>query len=177
MKIGMSDEARVRRIFQTPRIPAGSMPFVGSSRISRSGLWIIAIARPRRCFMPVENRPAGRLASCSSFTDDPTSPQRADRSLRDASLRQAPDWCGRSTKGNSAGVAPTSAPNWGQRFWILLAQPLAENLYRAAGGVNKPYNIILMAVVLPAPFGPRKPKISPCRTSRDRFSTASILYA
>src|SRR5215471_12108256 len=31
---------------------------------------------------------------------------------------------------------------------------------------------ILMVVVLPAPLGPRKPKISPRRTSSDRSSTA-----
>lgn len=35
-------------------IPAGSRPFVGSSRISSSGLHIMALAIPRRSFMPRE---------------------------------------------------------------------------------------------------------------------------
>src|SRR3954469_21865655 len=36
---------------------------------------------------------------------------------------------------------------------------------------------ILMAVVLPAPLGPRRPKISPRRTSKLRSSTARTLRA
>ena len=36
-------------------IPKGSSPFIGSSRISSSGLCMMAAAIPRRCFMPNEN--------------------------------------------------------------------------------------------------------------------------
>ena len=41
-------------------------------------------------------------------------------------------------------------------------------------GVSRP-EIIEMVVVLPAPFGPSKPKISPAATSNETPSTALVL--
>src|ERR1700752_2883263 len=45
---------------------------------------------------------------------------------------------------------------------------------RPSVGESRPA-AIRMVVVLPAPFGPIKPKISPCSTARLRSSTASTL--
>src|SRR6266540_6974501 len=42
-----------------------------------------------------------------------------------------------------------------------------------ADGRNRPISILIV-VVLPAPFGPRKPKISPGRTSRSTPLTAGV---
>ena len=41
-------------------------------------------------------------------------------------------------------------------------------------GFTRPNNI-LIEVLLPAPFGPRKPKISPRRTVKDKFRTATFV--
>src|SRR4051812_190761 len=41
-----------------------------------------------------------------------------------------------------------------------------------AVGLRRPGSILIV-VVLPAPFGPRKPTISPGRTSKEAFFTAS----
>lgn len=51
-------EGKERINSRSSSIPTGSRPFVGSSKISRRGLFKIAIAIPNRCFMPRENCPA-----------------------------------------------------------------------------------------------------------------------
>ena len=47
--------ASERSNWRISRIPAGSSPLVGSSRITKRGRCTSAIASPTRCFMPVEN--------------------------------------------------------------------------------------------------------------------------
>ena len=67
-----ANDLRSRRISS---IPAGSRPFVGSSRMSSEGLRASAMAIPRRCFMPREYSrtrlsicPPRRTVSTASLT-------------------------------------------------------------------------------------------------------------
>ena len=67
-----ANDLRSRRISS---IPAGSRPFVGSSRMSSEGLRANAMAIPRRCFMPREYSrtrlsicPPRRTVSTASLT-------------------------------------------------------------------------------------------------------------
>ena len=54
MKTVLPCAARPRNRSRISTMPAGSRPLAGSSRINRSGSLSSAIARPRRCFMPIE---------------------------------------------------------------------------------------------------------------------------
>ena len=51
---------------QNWRRDSGSMPVVGSSRISRSGSWMSAQHSPSFCFIPPDSLPAGRSRKGSS---------------------------------------------------------------------------------------------------------------
>ncbi len=65
-----------------------------------------------------------------------------------------------------------SAPTRGKTFARCCATSIPRISTLPAVGVISP-SIMRMVVVLPAPLGPRKPKISPRRTSTLRLSTAS----
>ncbi len=57
---------------------------------------------------------------------------------------------------------------------LHIAGGRAENKGLAAGGLAPDPSSILIDVLLPAPFGPRKPKISPRRTVSERSRTATL---
>ena len=99
-RIARPSAASPRRYPRIHRIPSGSRPFTGSSKISTGGSPSIAAAMPSRCRMPSENPPARLRAAEVSPTWSRTSPtRRAGRPLLCAihsrwSLARRPGWIG-----------------------------------------------------------------------------------
>jgi len=151
--------------------PTGSSPSVGSSSRSRSGSWRSAVARDVRRRMPpesVETRLSRRAAMSTSFR---TSSVR--RSIASSSMP--------TSRPKSARFSPTV------RSWYTARScgmyPIRGRTAR--GGMSKPRTFAVpefgavspsqmrSSVVFPAPFGPRRPKVTPEGISRDTPASAS----
>src|SRR6185437_10612514 len=94
---------------RSQRMPSGSRPLAGSSRISTSGSASSAVARPSRCRMPSENPPIRRPAASVSPTRSRTS------SILDASTSAASAWIRRWARAVRPGwklEASSTAPTW-----------------------------------------------------------------
>ena len=153
-------------------LPAGSSPDVGSSRISSSGSFIKAAANPRRVTIPVEN-PA------ISLDESPSSPTERIRVARRFILSSLPMRKSFPTKSRYLiGVIVGGNRGFVGRYPILrrrLDEPgvifSPKTLTSPAVGRISPSNN-LMVVVLPAPLGPKKPKMAPSSTSKFTLFTA-----
>ena len=144
-------------------IPDGSNPLVGSSKIRSFGFDRSEAAKPKRCFIPSEyfltlssilfSRPTNFMVSstcvlgmflilaiCIKF------------SLPDKYLYNS----GFST------TAPTSF----KAFSVSFFKSCPQILMLPPFGFISPTNILIV-VVFPAPFGPKKPNISPSSTEKE----------
>ncbi len=155
-------------------ICGGSRPFVGSSRISRSGSPSIACAIASRCRMPCEYVRTARSsaspspaisrasAMCASSAGRPVACQYSSRLAR-------PDRCGRNpapstnapTRDSTGAPGRTGCPN--------------TRISPASGEIS-PISI-RSVVVFPAPFGPSSPSTCPFSTRNDRSRTAYRSWA
>ena len=150
-------------------MPAGSRPFVGSSRISSFGLPSSAMAMPSRCFMPSEYCPTLRLRSCVRCTMSSTRPMSLwGTPFKSATISRFS--CAvrcRYPAGDSIRL-----PVWrssGRRLFSVSSCPSRRT--RPAVGWMSPSSIF-MVVDLPAPFGPMNPYTHPCGTCSSTWSTA-----
>ncbi len=129
--------------------------------------------RPRRCCIPFENVPTRSSARSASPTVverrvdlRPSRPGRRSRPARSG---------GRGPRGRAAtagsGTAPAGSRPAGAPRRSPSGRPGACRCPRSARA--SPRNS-LTEVVLPAPFGPRKPNTSPCSTRIDRPASAVV---
>src|SRR5215210_5123164 len=149
--------AKPRSSPRIQRMPSGSRPLAGSSRIRTSGSPSSAWAKPRRWRMPSEYWPTRWRAAVSSR---PTSSSSASTRCAGTPMvwaetasasrpRRPACWADASSR------VPTRRPGFGRsryrppRIW---AWPLS--------GLERPTSIRIV-VVLPAPLGPRKPVTVP----------------
>ena len=161
--------ARERSRFRIHKMPSGSKPLMGSSRIKMAGSPNKAAASPRRCPIPSENPPARLDATAVRPTRSKTATTRP-RSMPLASARP-PRWFWALRPGwNAFGSnrAPTS--NNGRR-WSENGRPLISA--DPDVGLSRP-RIRRRVVDLPAPLGPRNPVTTPGCTSKLRSSTATV---
>jgi len=133
-------------------IPAGSSPFIGSSRISNSGSPSMQAATPRRCRMPMEYeatlssaRSARPTRASAGTIRVPASPPRAAASRRRFSRPVKWVW-----KRGSSTIAPTRAR--ALLRWAGTGIPSRDMVPPLA--LVSPSKVRI-SVVLPAPFGPR----------------------
>ena len=161
-----------RRSSRTSTMPAGSSPFAGSSRTSSAGSFskrggdAEALLHAERVGLRRGRRPARpvRPARATSSTVRRPMPSIAPEDLQVPPTRE---------RGNSAGVStiePTRRIDPGS---------LDRDVGRRAGGACPPRRATRpsrqrIVVVLPAPFGPRKPKTPPSGTARSSPSTARV---
>ena len=140
---------------------SGSRPPVGSSRIRSGGLWNMACMSPIFCLFPRESRRIGRRRSApnrsASSCPYPRSPTPRSR----AKNLSSPSPVVLSSRANSPGRLPTRA----RTSTLSLRVSSPKTSARPPVGRMNPSSV-RMVVVLPAPFGPRKPKTSPGKTSR-----------
>ena len=152
---------------RSQRIPSGSSPLSGSSKISTPGSPSIAAARLSRCRMPSENRPTARPATSDSPVRASTSSTRRRGSpvavvmTRKCWAALRPGW-----KVLLSSAAPTRRTGSGSRWYgrpSMVAVP--------AVGLARPSRM-RRVLVLPDPLGPRNPVTRPGPASKDRSSTA-----
>ena len=147
-------------------IPAGSRPFVGSSSINTFGLCNKVNAKPNLCFIPKEYLPTLSFSLPFSSTNSKTSlilfssiflilACNLKLSIPDIYLYKS----GFST------IAPIHSIAFSNCFLVSYPFTLIspESLFISL-------KIILIVVVFPEPFGPKKPYISPSSTSKLRLS-------
>ena len=152
---------------------AGSRPSVGSSRNSMRGSWISALARSSRRFIPPEYVLTCRSAASSRPTMSKSSSERrfdsgpsAHSAAPARPAAHVPSKAGRgllpARPRRSSGVSRACSCR-------------GRNPSRVASPDVGASSVVSMrtVVVLPAPFGPRKPKTSPSLTSRLIPATAS----
>ena len=147
------------RTSRISRRPTGSTPSVGSSRMTSCGSFTSAAARPVRCCMPFEYVPTRRSPHACMPTTSSISAARRLRSARRIK-HIAPK--------NSTHCRPVRY--WGNR-WCSGRYPTRARVGRWPIGAPRivPFAVvgrtivvmILTRVDFPAPFGPRRPKISP----------------
>ena len=154
---------------QLAALDCGSSPVVGSSRKSRSGRPAIAHAIDSRCFCPPESLPTHGVALRFELDRLEQLVDGGARIVERAKQTQ------RLCDGQLVGEL---------RFLQLDAESLAEPCRRClpnggrgprrrpASAASSPSRISI-DVVLPAPFGPSRPKHSPRCTSRSRPLTAT----
>ena len=147
-------------------MPAGSSPFDGSSRINSSGSLSSARAIPSRWRMPSEY----------PFTRSPARSVRPARSSTASIRTLAPG--GREAAAKRRFSRPVRWP-WKRGSSTIApirlsaevpGEPSTEN--EPAVGRARPSKMRI-SVVLPAPFGPRKPNAQPRGTARSMPSTAT----
>ena len=155
--------ARERSRVRIHKMPSGSSPLMGSSRIKMAGSPRRAEASPRRCPIPSENPPARLAATAVRPTMSRTrSTRRWSIPLARARQRRwlpalRPGW-----KALGSSRAPTSKRGW---RWSANGRPLTSA--EPAVGLSRP-RIMRSVVDLPAPFGPRNPVTRPGWTSKLR---------
>ena len=139
------------------RMPSGSRPLTGSSRMSVCGSPSSAAAMPSRCPMPSENPPARLPATAARPTISMTSSTRRAADAVVCGQRQQvvagadrPVW----TAAPPAARRPRAAARRARAYGV----PLTRD--RAAVGASSP-RIIRIVVDLPAPLGPRNPVTMP----------------
>ena len=139
-------------VSRSSSIPAGSSPFIGSSRISSSGSAIRQAAMPSRCRMPIEYlatrssaRSRGRRARARRRCAR-APPARAQRRAPRGSGDQS---CARGSEARRRSRRPARAP--GAR---CAGKGRPSSFIVPAVGLVSPSSIRI-SVVLPAPFGPR----------------------
>ena len=155
---------------QAARRAAGSKPVVGSSRKISSGSPISASATSSRRRWPPESLPpaVGLLGRAR-----PARSSRRRRAARCSSRRSSPGT--RATVSPARGATPAGRCRSASRHARGAragSTPSTSTCRRRAA--RKPSRISTV-VVLPAPFGPSRAKISPRRTSRSMPRTASTV--
>ncbi len=159
--------ARARMNWRIQAMPSVSRPLTGSSNISTGGSPSSATAMPSRCFMPSEKPLSLRSATASR----PVSWSISVTRRRPMPLLCATDSrCASAVRPGCRALASSSAPTWCSgriRPWYLLWLTRA----RPDVGASRP-RMTRIVVVLPAPFGPRKPVTWPGRTVKLSPSTA-----
>ena len=157
------------------KAPSGSRPAVGSSRKSTSGSVSRERARWSRCFMPREYSNTFERRRSPSPTRSSSSPERRFASRGERWLMAA-KYC-RFCSPVRRPKSPRSPPS---------ARPVRRRTSRGCEATSKPATRALPSVgrsrvesmrtvvVLPAPFGPSRPKIVPGRTSNEMSLTATI---
>ena len=151
-----STKARIR--LRISRMPAGSSPFIGSSRISSAGSASRQRAMPSRWRMPSEyvlTRSSARWARPTRSRDD---------GIRVSASRSRA----------AATIFRFSRPvRWGWNFGSSTIAPTRASASRRFDGCGSPSSEISpdvgwvrpssvrIIVVFPAPFGPRKPNATP----------------
>ena len=124
---------------------------------------------PSRWLMPSEN-PLDRLPATSSSPTMPMTSSTRRRGMALVSARQSR--CLYALRPPCTALASSSAPT--SRIALYdSANGLPPTVTDPAVGRSSP-RIIRMVVVLPAPFGPRKPVTRPGRTVKLRLSTATL---
>ena len=161
--------ASPRSNVRTSRMPGGSSPFAGSSRIRSSGSFISAAATPEPLLHPERVGREATLGARQRARPVRARRRRASRRCRGRG-RAARGCAGRVKFGKNDGCstrAPTRSIDVGQ---------VAGHVARRARG-SRPRaprsspTIARIAVVLPAPFAPRKPNTPPSGTLRSRPSS------
>src|SRR5581483_10971789 len=153
-------------------MPMGSMPLVGSSRITSRGLDNSAAAIPSLCFIPTEKPCTLRSAAFAR-------PTRSSRDFDDTAKR-GPRSCASIArvwpaviKLKKRGVS-IIAPTCQHRF---VSEPGCRSSTRTlpASGRSSP-RMIRKSVLLPAPFCPRIPYTPPCgmRIERPRSAATDL---
>jgi hypothetical protein len=151
----------------TAWLALGSRPDVGSSKSRRSGSWRIDRARARRVFMPVEKPPTrwSRASRCRTGRRRrgcgrrPTVTRGRGRRAR----RRRPGWRGRRG-GRRARAWPTPRRSGaGPSPWTAGSRPKVRTVPLWA---SRAPVIMRMAVVLPAPLGPRSTVMRLAGTTR-----------
>ena len=154
----------IREIRATSSSPSASFkPAAGSSRRRNCGRVAMARAMPTRCSSPNESLSVGRCARGERPTHSSTSAAR-----RFASRRGSP-----TPTAATSTFSETVRPRNRRTFWNVRARPfLASRLGGQTVTVflpsvtvpdlsgTKPLSAFI-SVVLPAPFGPIRPRISP----------------
>jgi len=160
--------ARFLRKVRSQAIPMGSKPLEGSSSTKISGSPSNAVASERRCFIPRENSLTFFGATSNNSTSSSTSSARA------SGIPAAAAIISKFLMALKEGLYPPdsiTAPTcrigftraWYGAPWM---SPLPEF------GVARESKH-LRVVLLPAPFGPRKPVIRPASTLAVRLFTAT----
>ena len=145
-------------------IPSGSKPLVGSSKISKLGLWRIAWARPNLCLMPSEYLETLSLILFSKPTNFITSSIRLESiPLYKLATNFRLSYPERYIyKSGFSTIAPTFSIAFSKFFTTLNPLISTEPLSILC---NPKINLIV--VVLPEPLGPIKPRISPEQISKE----------
>jgi hypothetical protein len=129
--------------------------------MSSSGSPSSAAASPSRCRIPSEYVPTRRLAAaCSSTRRSTSSTRKRGRSTAAASMRDDPGRIGRD--GSRSPRAPHR--RGGSAVRVPRTAGRRRTLGRSSAAASP--STIRSVVVLPAPFGPRKPMIVPARARR-----------
>ena len=149
----------------TARCTSTSSPAVGSSKISTGGSWTIARAIDTFCFMPVLILPPSTSRNVVHL-------QRVEQLLhpRGRARRRSGRTAGRSTR-----PSPTRSCGRRRRCWrdrkptcCRTSRGLRDHVEPGDGRVPavglSTVQSMRRVVVLPAPFGPSRPNISPGRT-------------
>ena len=164
---------RSAKSFSRPRIqriPSGSSPLAGSSRISTSGSPIRALAIPSRWRIPSEY---WRTRFFAADLSSPTSPSRSSTRVSSTPIvwaeiasasrpRRPACWAEASSS------TPTRRPGLGSRRY----SPPSTAALPESGRANP--QIILIVVVFPAPLGPRKPVTVPGSQRKETSSTTAL---
>ena len=148
-----------------------SSPAVGSSKINKSALWLIAVSTLSFAFIPVENSfnfffrgsfKASHFWSKKSFWKSGyilaricQTSSTVNCELKPASVKDTPIFCF-----TVAGSSPPSLPN--------------TQIFPASGFTSP--SISLIAVLFPAPFFPTNPVILPSGISKDSSSSKSLYF-
>lgn len=162
---------------QTRCLAWGSSPVVGSSRSRIWGLLSRARAMISRRFMPVERAVMGAFCFSSIWKNLSCSLARLRASFLVRSKYRAYTvrflmTVKSGSRLSSWGATPTTALI--SRLWVVAFLFVIQSSPEV--GRRKQYSM-RMVVVLPAPFGPRKPMHSPLCTSKSMWSTAvKVLY-
>ena len=142
-------------------MPSASRPLAGSSNSSTGGSPSSAAAMPSRCFMPSEKPPARLPATASSPVSCSTSVTRR---------RPIPLLCAIDSRWDQAVRPPCTAPassseptSCSGRMIPWYRRPPTSAVPDV--GASRP-RMTRIVVVLPAPFGPRKPVTCPGRTAK-----------
>ena len=147
---------------------SGSSPLVGSSSSSRSGSPSRASSSPAFCRFPLDSSRTGRSRSTS---------RRLARSVTPGSWSspRSRARCPAVSRAVSRGHSRTSPGRYPVRACTATRSRQASRpCTRAEPAVGRRNPISSRSVVvLPAPFGPRKPSTSPARTSSVSRSSAS----
>src|SRR4051812_5823461 len=154
-----------------PRV-RGSRPVVGSSRKISGGRVIRLAARSRRRRMPPENCESGRAAASSSpnCTSSRSAVARASDERRPWRRPKSHRFSVAVRFSSTDAYWPVTPINWRTRWGSRATS--TPKIWASPASIGSSVASIRSIVVLPAPFGPRTPRISPWLTSRSMPSTA-----